>query len=160
LVYDTRSYPRKKLSKTTTVSALIYWSRAKCYALLYLTIAVGYGWLLYSYFALVQNTTSVDVCLVKHFVGIPCPSCGSTRSVMALMQGNLLDAALINPMGLCIAVIMLVAPVWATFDLFTKQSTLIEFYGKAEKIIARPTIAIPLIALILLNWIWNITKGL
>ncbi len=63
-------------------------------------------------------------------------------------------------MGLCIALIMLVAPLWAAFDLITKQSTLIEFYGKTEKIIARPTIAIPLIVLVILNWIWNITKGL
>ena len=33
-------------------------------------------------------------------------------------------------------------------------------FQKAEKLLIKPKIAIPLIVLVLLNWIWNIVKGL
>ena len=38
--------------------------------------------------------------------------------------------------------------------------TLFDFYQKTESYLKKPKIAIPLILLLIINWIWNITKGL
>ena len=45
------------------------------------------------------------VCLVQALFGIPCPGCGITRSVLAVLAGDLTRAWLLNPAGplLCAA---------------------------------------------------------
>ncbi len=37
-------------------------------------------------------------CVFKGLTGIPCPTCGSTRSVMHLSHGNMLSAFAMNPL--------------------------------------------------------------
>jgi len=120
----------------------------------------GYVWL---YFGLTNNNTeykSVGVCMIKHTTNIPCPSCGSTRSVISLTKGNFHEALLINPLGYILAVIMFLSPLWIFIDIITKKKTLFEFYQKIENKLKKPQYAIPLILLVIFNWIWNITKGL
>ena len=38
------------------------------------------------------------VCLFREWTGIPCPTCGATRMVAALLSGDVAGAALLNPM--------------------------------------------------------------
>ncbi len=91
---------------------------------------------------------------------MPCPSCGSTRSVMAITQGNISEALYFNPLGIFIAAIMLITPLWLGLDVFTKKNSLLRFYVKMEMALKKPLVALPLIALVLINWAWNIAKGL
>jgi len=65
-----------------------------------------------------------------------------------------------NPLGIFLAIIMSIAPFWILFDKITKKNTLFNFYKKTEEILKKPRYAIPLIFLVIINWIWNITKGL
>ncbi|MGF1636390.1 MAG: DUF2752 domain-containing protein [Cyclobacteriaceae bacterium] len=97
---------------------------------------------------------------MKHATNIPCPSCGSTRSVVSLIHGEFIDALLINPLGYIVATIMLMMPIWILIDLVYKKETLYKLYQKMEVYLKKPQFAIPLIVLIIINWIWNITKGL
>ncbi len=46
------------------------------------------------------------------------------------------------------------------FDVITKKETFYYWYKKTEKIIRTKCIAITLVVLVLLNWIWNIYKNL
>jgi hypothetical protein len=55
---------------------------------------------------------------------------------------------------------LLVLPVWLVFDLISRKSTLYHFYNRSERFLQRKWIAIPAILLVLLNWVWNIAKGL
>ena len=71
-----------------------------------------------------------------------------------------MEALYINPFGLIIALIMLILPIWIIFDIASKKKTLYDFYFRFESFIRKPIIAIPLVLLVVLNWIWNITKGL
>jgi len=135
-------------------------NRKKLYSILLISCAAGYIWLIYGVTSDLSGTGKTsDVCLFKHVTDIPCPSCGSTRSVIALLHADFFQAVYINPLGIVVAMIMLIAPVWTVVDLITKKGTLFNFYCKLETIIRRPAIAIPLIALVLLNWIWNSSKG-
>jgi hypothetical protein len=135
-------------------------NRNKLYVFLSIACITGYIWL---YFNLTHQHSfdlSVEVCLVKHLTNIPCPSCGSTRSVISLLNGNFLQALMINPLGYIVFSIMFFAPIWLVFDISTKRKTLFIYYNKAESILKKPKNSIPLILLITINWIWNITKEL
>jgi hypothetical protein len=135
-------------------------NRLKLYLLLGIACLAGYTWL---YLSMTNNSPQRDmmeVCLIKHVVNIPCPSCGSTRSVISLAKGEFLQALEINPLGYVVATIMLLIPFWIIFDIMIKRKTLFEFYQKTEMFLKRPRFAIPLILLVIINWVWNITKGL
>ena len=131
-------------------------NRNNLYSILFISCIAGYIWL---YFSL-TNREAFNVCLIKHFTNIPCPSCGSTRSIVLLTNGNFNEALLINPIGLIVAVIMSLAPLWILTDIATRRKTLFEFFQKIETYLKRPQYSIPLILLVIINWIWNITKGL
>lgn len=135
-------------------------SRYKLYTLLSTACAAGYIWLAVTYYQQVTKSMEPVVCIFKRITHIPCPSCGSTRSVLSLMKGNLLDAWLWNPFGILLMTILVVSPFWILYDLVSLKSTLLNTYLKTELFLKRKWIAIPAILLVLMNWIWNISKGL
>ena len=55
---------------------------------------------------------------------------------------------------------MLIAPVWIIADMMLGNNSLFKWYQKIENHLKKPTYAIPLILLVIINWVWNITKGL
>jgi hypothetical protein len=135
-------------------------SRNKLYFLLIIVCSAGYIWLYYSIKNNFIGDKSVEVCIVKNVTNIPCPSCGSTRSLISVLRGDFFDALLINPIGFILAIIMFLSPLWISVDFLLRRKTLFDFYQKIEIYIRKPQYAIPLILLVLINWIWNITKGL
>jgi hypothetical protein len=136
-------------------------SRKKLYFILIIACLAGYVWL---YFNLTENltgnTNEIGVCLIKHVTNIPCPSCGSTRSVLSLFHGNLKQAIYWNPIGILLVLIMIIVPIWIIYDYFTNKETLLKAYLKTETILKNKKIALPLIMMVMINWIWNIIKGL
>jgi hypothetical protein len=135
-------------------------NRDKLYSILLIACVAGYIWLYLSITSNVTENTSVEVCLIKHATNIPCPSCGSTRSVISLTKGNFVEAFDSNPIGYIVALIMLIAPIWIIVDIILRSNTLFVCYQKIENELKKPKLAIPLILLVIINWIWNITKGI
>ena len=101
-----------------------------------------------------------DTCLIKSISGVPCPSCGTTRSILELLDGHFITSLQWNPMGLIVLLIMVISPVWILIDLLFKKESFLRFYGRAENQLKSKWIAIPAIGLVIINWIWNICKGL
>jgi len=134
--------------------------RKRLYSILFIACLAGYIWLYFSVSKKITESKSVEVCLIKHVTNIPCPSCGSTRSIISLTNGNFIEALSINPIGFIVAIIMLLAPLWILKDITTGSNSLFDFYRRMETYLKRPKYAIPLILLVIVNWIWNITKGL
>lgn len=133
-------------------------SRNKLYAILITACLAGYIWI---YFGLQTiNKSGFEGCFIKQLTNIPCPSCGSTRSILLLMKGYFFEALITNPLGYFIATIMTLSPIWIIIDIATKNKSLFEFYKKIEETLRKRKYSIPLILIIILNWIWNITKGL
>lgn len=135
-------------------------SRDKLYLFLSIVCAAGYIWLFYSASNSFISTKAIDVCLLKNITNIPCPSCGTTRSIQELLHGNVIEALTLNPFGIIVALIMILTPLWIATDLITKKQTLFNFYQTIETKLKKPQFAVPLILLVVINWIWNITKGL
>ncbi len=134
--------------------------RNKLYVLLSTACAAGYIWLMLTYHRTVSLSLEPGVCLFKRVTGIPCPSCGSTRSVLSFLKGDVVDAILWNPFGILLILILLVSPFWIIYDVISRKDTLYRFYNRTELFFKRTWIAIPAILLVLLNWVWNIAKGL
>ena len=40
----------------------------------------------------------VELCLIKHLTGIPCPTCGFTRGTLMFLRGNIIQSWLYNPL--------------------------------------------------------------
>jgi hypothetical protein len=132
----------------------------KLYLILFIACLSGYIWIYFNLSSnIIENKTAI-VCPIKHFIGLPCPSCGSTRSVISLLKGNFAEAFYINPIGYLIATIMVVLPLWIFSDVLLRQNSLQHFYMKLERRIVKPMFAIPLILLLIMNWFWNISKSL
>lgn len=136
-------------------------SKVKLYSLLLIACTAGYIWVfLLSARPSFLGNQSMEVCLIKHTTDLPCPSCGSSRALLSLLNGEFLASFLYNPLGYLIGLIMLVAPLWIVYDVVRKKDSLYRFYYRLENGLKKPYLAIPLVLLILINWFWNITKGL
>jgi len=131
-------------------------TRNRLYIFLGLSCFAGYIWLFVNY---KYSEREIAACLFRHVTGVPCPSCGSTRSVLYFFNGEFFSSLYSNPLGLIVAAIMLLAPFWIAFDLVSKRDSLFRFYKNTEKVFQKSWVAIPAILLIIGNWIWNIIKA-
>jgi hypothetical protein len=137
---------------------LMEMKRNKLYIFLLISIAFGYAWLVFS------NVTFLKEkhigCLFKKVTTYPCPSCGTTRSVQLVFNGEFFSSLLLNPFGILVATIMLVVPFWIGIDLIKKSDSFFKFYKASERFISKKPIAILLFLLVILNWYWNIKKNI
>lgn len=96
----------------------------------------------------------LTLCTLKALTGIPCPTCGGTRSVAHLVRLDLAGAWAMNP--LVTAVILVLVP-WALADawLWTR--------GKALDLTVSPPVAAVLrvlaVATVLGNWLYLVLAG-
>lgn len=133
-------------------------SKNKLYLIVLLACFSGYLYLFYT--SHYSEDGQLSVCMIKNATGYPCPSCGTTRAVQALYKGDLIGSIKFNPFGLIVSSAMLFLPFWIGFDLATKRISFYTAYNKMEAILKQKKVAIPLIILVVLNWIWNIYKEL
>jgi len=134
-------------------------TRNRLYLLLALGVSVSYGWLAWASWH-TAHQHDFTPCLFKNATGIACPACGTTRSALLVSNRRIAEALWVNPLGIIAAVILLITPFWLLYDLINNKDTLYKSYKKAENIIRIKWVAITLIILILINWAWNIQKGL
>lgn len=134
-------------------------TKKRLYLIIALGLIAGYSWLAYNLWQ--QNAiNNKPVCFFKRTTGIPCPSCGNTRSILAITSGDFYNAILINPLGYIVTAVLLIFPFWLLYDVTLQKDSLYKSYLQFEKTVSKKAVAILLILLILLNWIWNIQKGL
>lgn len=131
---------------------------ARLYSVIGLTCVAGYSWLAFVQF--VPQLSGFGVCIFKHIAGIPCPSCGVTRAIQLLLQGNVRESLLMNPLGILVALLAVIVPIWIAADFLLHKQTFFRVYKQSETIIRRPTVATVLILLVVTNWFWGISKGL
>jgi hypothetical protein len=136
-------------------------AKKKLYALLFFGCMSGFAWIGFNYFSKKETGKHPpSFCIIKNVTSLPCPACGSTRSVMSLSEGNLKAALHWNPLGLLLAIVMLIVPLWIVYDLAQKKQSLMNTYVQAEIVLRKKIVYLPLLFLVTLNWIWNIFKGL
>ena len=128
-------------------------------SILILACFLGYLWVFFVTAKHKHSINSTKMCIIKSATDVPCPSCGTSRSVVSLINADFFQALKLNPIGYLVAAIMLVSPLWILFDFVKRSNTLLSFYIKLESYFKKPSIAITAVSLIFLNWVWNIVKG-
>lgn len=58
-------------------------------------------------FAMTPALPSIQLCPFKFLTGLPCPTCGVTRGLSALLHGKVFLAAHLNPLAFIVAIILL-----------------------------------------------------
>jgi len=119
----------------------------------------GMVWICISFTDLFENH-SASVCIFKQTTGLACPSCGTTRSIHSILDGEFFEGLKINPFGLFGAVAMIILPFWLLMDYTTKRKTLFRSWLSFEYWIKKPVIFWPAIIVVIANWVWNISKEL
>ena len=100
------------------------------------------------------------MCPVHTIAGIPCPSCGTTRSILQIISPDSVTTALFNPLGPIMLLLLLVLPVWSVADLIRKKKSLYYAVQKAEKLISNhKAVSGVLILLLALQWLWLIHQS-
>jgi hypothetical protein len=133
--------------------------RSRLYSLVAIACLAGYVWLIYLH-TYVGTSKQPTICMIKSITSVPCPSCGTSRSVIMIMEGNYFDALKMNPLGFIISCILLVCPVWIFADVMMRRNSFLLFYQTIESFIRIKWVTILMIGLVAINWIWNIMKGI
>ncbi len=136
-------------------------NKKKLYIFFFALSLIGYAWLAWNVFEQSGHDSLPSFCLFKEVTGIPCPSCGTTRSLIALINGNIKDSLLINPFGPMMALALLIIPLWIVVDNLRRSDSFYRCYAWTERLLStNKWISIPAIIIVALNWFWNIKKGL
>ena len=133
-------------------------TKNKLYSVLLIACLAGFIYLFYTIHT--SQSDRFRTCIIKNVTGYPCPSCGTTRALLLLMEGKIIKSIYLNPFGVIVAIIMTIFPIWVLIDIFFKKETFYFWFKNAEATIRKPWFALILIMLVLLNWIWNIYKHL
>ncbi len=120
---------------------------------------MAWGWLLGQQ-VMQSHNVGLTVCTLKAVTGYLCPSCGTTRSARALIAGRWQEGLYTNPLGVVVLVLLIITTLWLLYDALVWRNTLQQAYKKAERVLLHWYVWVPLIILVLLNWMWNIQKGL
>ncbi len=92
----------------------------------------------------------VDLCLFRRITRIPCPTCGSTRSVLSIFEGNFFQAFMFNPLLFITGFIFSI--IFGARILFAKKINM--SFSKIEM----KFVWIALVFLLLVNWVYVIAS--
>jgi hypothetical protein len=107
-------------------------------------VVAGITWAaLVGVFVLIKPADSeATLCLFRNATGLPCPTCGSTRAVLAAADGRLVDAVTFNPL---LAVVVLIGVVWLAGGRIYSANRWAPFW-------------IGMAVLLAVNWAWVIMR--
>ncbi|MDR3340040.1 MAG: DUF2752 domain-containing protein [Candidatus Symbiothrix sp.] len=132
-------------------------TKRNLYIFVFVASLVGYVWVILNIFHIAPIYIG---CLFHKITHIPCPSCGSTHSVIALLNGDFAGAFYANPFGFVVCAALALLPLWLLFDCICRKDSFFRFYKNMEARLKKRYIAIPALVLVIINWIWNIYKYL
>lgn len=132
------------------------------YIFLVSLLAISLTWVLINLFGLRSyfGLSNSSICIFKNVTGYPCPSCGTTRSVLAILHGKFAEAFYWNILGFFALISLMSLLVWLMYDLIKQKVTFFDFYKMVEVKFKNNSFLLILILLLLCNWAWIIHKGI
>lgn len=103
---------------------------------------------------------NATICPLKLLTGIPCPGCGTTRAIFAFAAGNFMQALQINPLGLMVSAMILIAAGVLFYDLIFNQIVLEKIVQLTQAALKNRIFLSSILFVISVNWFWNISKDL
>ncbi len=103
---------------------------------------------------------SINSCFLKNSTNYPCPLCGSTRSIIHTLNGDIIQAFKFNMLGIIFIIFILLLTVWLIYDLCFKKISFYFFLKSNVKIFKNKKIVIIFFILIFVNWISLIIRNI
>jgi len=121
----------------------------------------GYAWLGWNIYQDNGTQSIMPTCLFKGITHLPCPSCGATRAMVLLEKGYIRESMLTNPFGIVLALMLLIIPFWIIADIYRRSDSFFRWYISVECLLTQNrSISLLALSVVVLNWFWNIAKGL
>ncbi len=98
--------------------------------------------------ALWPGNSPFSICLFQTLTDLPCFSCGTTRAMASLAEGNFAASVGYNPLGLVLAFGFPVVALWAFRDMAAENASLYRLWKKHYR-----GILIVTFALLAVNWV-------
>jgi len=130
-------------------------TRKYFYLLLILLSIISILWVIINFLTFNKTDYSLTICTLKNISGLPCASCGVTRSVLAFFSGNVGKAFFYNPIGIPMAIAIVILPGCIAYDLTTQKYNL---YKKYNTLNFNLITWLSIITLFILAWAWNLYK--
>lgn len=127
-------------------------ARNRFYLYASLIFLSGWSWILF--YAFYNTGEGINLCLFKSVTGFPCPSCGTTRGINAVLHGEWQQALFYNPLSYPLTAFLLFVPTWIIKDLALAQRSLMTTYRVFEhKVKKSPIVLFFGLGIIAINWI-------
>lgn len=104
-----------------------------------------------------RPTSKVPICLWKRLFGVACPGCGMLRGISAWICGRFGEALSYNYLAL--PILLVVCFVWIGM-IYDQIKSGIPFYRHMHALPVKRWMVIPLLVVVLINWMSNIYRGL
>ncbi|MFQ3213210.1 MAG: hypothetical protein ACJAT1_001000 [Marivirga sp.] len=119
---------------------------------------LGYSWVVFHFVG--DSHPDFTPCMFKSITSIPCPACGTSRSVFLIAEGAFTKAVQMNPLGYLVVSGLVILPFWLLHDLLSKKDTLFYATENFNKLAKQKPVLFTIFTLVIVNWIWNIFKAL
>lgn len=93
-------------------------------------------------------------CIFHRLTGIPCLTCGATRSLVALSQFDIASSFLLNPILLLFAVGIMAFSLVSLYSLISKKGIAVKLNQGQKK-----ALRIGIIGLFITNWVYLVAAG-
>lgn len=117
---------------------------------------LGWIWV----FSHVENHQNTTLCYMQWLFHFPCPTCGITRSIIALTKGNISLSFYEHPLGIPAAIAMVIFPLWIISDWMQRRASFEQFTLSFFNTLQKKKYMVPFAGIFLCCWIWNIYKHL
>ena len=114
-------------------------------------LASGYIWIGFSFFT--EGQTELIVCPFRLITGIPCPGCGLTRGIMAILHGNLHDALALHILSFPAVVALTILPIVLCYDFVFHSNVTQKIFDKINFILSKLYISIPFCIIAFADWL-------
>ncbi len=95
-------------------------------------------------------------CLFKAIFHIPCPGCGMMRAFISILKCNFAEAFYFNALSIPVFIILSIVFSIRGLDILRHQDN----YSKLINRIIAPKMIVVLVIITVINWAWNIIKGI
>lgn len=95
------------------------------------------------------------ICLIYNIFKIPCPGCGMTRALFALLNGNILESLRYNFLFAIVLLFYIIFIIWNFLDYKFKKNTFLQFTNKYKYVIF-----VFSLILVIVQWIINLNNPL
>jgi hypothetical protein len=132
-------------------------SKSALYRFVGITCLVVYGWVGFNLVRLfIKGSSAPDVCLLKSTTGVPCPFCGTTRSIMSVLQGEWMNALHLNPLGILLIVFVMIVPLWMLVDYISGTQSFYRTFNVWAKRLGYRGVMILGTVIVLSLWLWQL----